>query len=266
MLERDKLMKYLPWISTPLLLLLIWGLWVAIIRITGVSPFVLPEPRDAIGAVVRMAQEPETWNHARVTATEAVLGFVIAVVTGVLVGAVLGRLYWLERALRPALVAFQVLPKVALVPLMIIWFGFGPTSKVLIAAVLAFFPIMLNVLLGVRSVDAGHRDVMKSLNAGRWETFRRLELPSTMPYVLAGMEVGIVLAVIGAIVGEYLGGSEGLGYLVVVTLNQLNAPDLFAVIILLAILGSVLFFFVNGLKRLLIPWHESVTVLQESTA
>lgn len=256
--DRARVMKLLPWFSTPLLVLLVWGLWEAVIVFTGVSRFVLPPPADAVSSLVTLAQDPETWRHAAITATEAVAGFGIAVVTGVLVGAVLGRVVWLERAMRPAIVAFQVLPKVALVPLMIIWFGFGMTSKVIIAAVLAFFPIMLNVLLGVRSVDRGHRDVMTSLNAGRWETFRRLELPSTMPYVLAGMEVGIVLAVIGAIVGEYLGGSEGLGYLVVVTLNQLNAPDLFAVIILLAVLGSVLFFVVAALKRALIPWHESV--------
>jgi NitT/TauT family transport system permease protein len=259
MSEREKVMKALPWVSTPVLVLIIWGLWEGIIVVTGVSQFVLPRPSEAFGSLVELVQDPATWHHARVTATEAIAGFLIAVVTGVVVGAVLGRVVWLERSLRPAIVALQVLPKVALVPLMIIWFGFGLTSKIIIAAILAFFPIMLNVLLGVRSVDTGQRDVMRSLNAGRWQTFRHLEFPSTMPYVLAGMEVGIVLAVIGAIVGEYLGGSEGLGYLVVVTLNQLNAPDLFAVIIMLAALGSVLFFFVNGLKRLFIPWHESVT-------
>jgi NitT/TauT family transport system permease protein len=260
--ERETLMRYLPWVSTPLLLLIVWGVWKAVIAVTGVSRFVLPEPADAVGSLVALVTEAETWRHALITATEAITGFLIAVVIGVILGAVLGRLFWLERAMRPAIVSFQVLPKVALVPLLIIWFGFGMTSKILISALLAFFPIMLNVLLGVRSVEPGHRDVMRGLNATRWETFRRLELPSTLPYVLAGMEVGIVLAVIGAIVGEYLGGSEGLGYLVVTTLNELNAPDLFAVIILLAGLGSVLFFLVNGLKRVLIPWHESVSSVQ----
>jgi NitT/TauT family transport system permease protein len=126
------------------------------------------------------------------------------------------------------------------------------------SAMLAFFPIMLNVQLGVRSVEAGQRDVMRSLGASRWETFRHLDLRSTMPYVFAGMEVGIVFAIIGTIVGEYLGGSEGLGYLVVRTLNELNAPALFAVIILLSALGLALYFVVHGLKRFVIPWHESV--------
>jgi NitT/TauT family transport system permease protein len=152
----------------------------------------------------------------------------------------------------------QVVPKVAFIPLFVIWFGFGVTSKIIMAATLAFFPIMLNVMLGVRSVDRGHRDVMLGLGARRWATFRDLELPSTLPYVFAGMEVAIVFSVIGAIVGEYLGGSEGLGYLVVVSLNALDAPQLFAVILLLAVLGCLLYVVVTAAKRFAIPWHESV--------
>jgi NitT/TauT family transport system permease protein len=114
------------------------------------------------------------------------------------------------------------------------------------------------VQLGVRSVETGQREVMRSLDASRWDTFRHLELKSTLPYVFAGMEVGIVFAIIGTIVGEYLGGNEGLGYLVVRTLNELDAPALFAVIILLSVLGLLLYAVVNSLKRFVIPWHESV--------
>lgn len=259
-MPRERLLKVLPWISTPLLLVAVVGLWKLLTVSFGISRFVLPPPETVAKALVTLATRPETWLvHARTTMVEAVVGFAIALVSGVVVGAVLGRILWLERAVRPVVVALQVVPKVALIPLFVIWFGFGMTSKIIIATILAFFPIMLNVLLGVRSVDPGHRDVMRSLDAGRWATFRSLEFHSTLPYVFAGMEVGIVFSVIGAIVGEYLGGSEGLGYMVVVSLNALNAPQLFAVIILLAGLGSVLFFAVNGAKRLMIPWHESVT-------
>jgi NitT/TauT family transport system permease protein len=183
---------------------------------------------------------------------------VIAVILGVAIGAVLGRVYWLELALRPIIVALQVVPKVALIPIFVIIFGFGIEPKIITAAILAFFPIMLNVMLGVRSVEPGHREVMRSLGAGRWQTFKYLDFHSTMPYVFAGMEVGIVFALIGAIVGEYLGARQGLGNLVVVSLNALDAPQLFAVIILLAVLGSVLYFGVTGVKRLMIPWHDSV--------
>ena len=159
--------------------------------------------------------------------------------------------------MRPVIVASQVVPKVALIPLFIIWFGFGITSKIIIVALLSFFPILLNVILGVRSVDSGHRDVMRSLNAGRWQTFRRLEYPSTLPYILAGMEVGIVFAVVGAVVGEYLGGDQGLGYRIVTSLNNLEAETLFAVIFVLTLFGFLLYLAVIVLKRFLIPWHAS---------
>jgi NitT/TauT family transport system permease protein len=259
MMDRDKLMKLLPWISTPVLLVLILGFWKLSTVVFGVSRFVLPPPEDVGVTLLELMGDPTVWLvHARVTMVETVVGFGFALVTGVVAGAVLGRIFWLELAVRPVVVALQVIPKVALVPLFVIWFGFGLTSKVVIAAILAFFPIMLNVILGVRSVEPGHREVMRSLDASRWQTFSSLDFHSTLPYVFAGMEVGIVFALIGAIVGEYLGGNEGLGYMVVVSLNGLDAPQLFAVVILLATLGFFLLFAVSGLKRFMIPWHESV--------
>jgi NitT/TauT family transport system permease protein len=248
----------LPWVSTPLILLACFVAWDLFVRVYDISELVLPPPMTVGETLVEVISDAETWEHAGVTAVETIAGFLIALVTGVIVGVVLGKVPWLERSLRPVIVASQVVPKVALIPLFVIWFGFGITSKVIMSAMLAFFPIMLNVQLGVRSVDAGQREVMRSLDASRWDTFRHLELKSTLPYVFAGMEVGIVFAIIGTIVGEYLGGNEGLGYLVVRTLNELDAPALFAVIILLSVLGLLLYAVVNSLKRFVIPWHESV--------
>ena len=258
-MNRDKLTWLLPWISTPLLLLAIVVAWDLYVRFSDISEYVVPAPRDAWASLVALLGEPTTWTvHIWTTLLETLVGFAIAVATGIAVGAILGRIFWLELMLRPLIVALQVVPKVALIPIFIIVFGFGVASKIVTAAILAFFPIMLNVMLGVRSVSAGHREVMRSLGAGRWQTFRHLDFPSTLPYVFAGMEVGIVFALIGAIVGEYLGANAGLGNLVVVSLNALDAPRLFAVIILLAALGSVLYLAVTGFKRLMILWHESV--------
>ena len=315
-MPRTRMAKLLPWIVTPSLVILLIIAWQLFVTISNVNPFVFPPPADVGAAFVTLVTDPATWEEAGITVIEILAGFSIAVVLGIIVGVVLGKLPWLEvsirpliviaqvapkvafiplfviwfgfgmtskillaallaffpvmlnvllgkvpwleRSLRPLIVASQVVPKVALIPLFVIWFGFGMTSKVIMSAMLAFFPIMLNVQLGVRSVEAGQRDVMRSLNASRWATFRHLDLKSTMPYVFAGMEVGIVFAIIGTIVGEYLGGSEGLGYLVVRTLNELNAPALFAVIILLSLLGLALYFIVHGMKRFVIPWHESV--------
>jgi NitT/TauT family transport system permease protein len=257
--------RLLPWISTPILLAGVVVAWKLVIAVFDISPYVLPQPEDVFGGMVDVVQQKDFTSHLRVTLTETLIGFVIALVSGVATGAVLGRVDWLERALRPLVVASQVVPKVALVPLFIVWFGFGITSKIVIVAILAFFPIMLNTLLGVRSVEPGHRDVMRSLNAGRWATFWRLDYHSTMPYVFAGMEIGIVFAIIGAVVGEYLGGNQGLGYMVVVSLNNLNAQQLFAVIVILTLIGFLLFLAVLGLKRLFIPWHESVSGSETTT-
>jgi len=250
--------KILPWASTAATLVLTIIVWKVVIAVFDVSPFVLPQPEDVLGGIRELLGSDGFWSDVRITLTETLVGFAIALVLGITLGTVLGRVLWLEQALRPVIVASQVVPKVALIPLFIVWFGFGITSKIIIVAMLSFFPILLNVILGVRSVDAGQRDVMRSLNASRWQTFRRLEYPSTLPYVLAGMEVGIIFALIGAIVGEYLGGDKGLGYQIVTSLNDLEAERLFAVIVTLTLVGFLLYLAVVALKRILIPWHSSV--------
>ncbi|MCY1157116.1 MAG: transporter permease [Citricoccus sp.] len=257
-MNRRKLLKVLPWITTPALLIVLFVVWEVTVKALGISTLILPPPSLVFEQLGQTLGEPTTWTNVRVTVTEIVLGFLAGTAAGVLVGVILGKLPLLEASVRPLIIALEVIPKVALIPLFVIWFGFGMTTKVVIAGLLAFFPVMLNVLLGVRSVDRGHRDVMQSINASRWQTFRHLEYKSMMPHVFAGMETAIVLAVIGTIVGEYLGGNEGLGYMVVKTLNELNAPALFAVILMLATVGLIMYFIVTSFKRVAIPWHESV--------
>lgn len=247
----------LPWITTPLLLAVIIAIWSAYIRISGVTALILPPPSAVWNEWVAMLTDPRAWHHTMMTAYATVVGFAWAMVIGISMGVLIGRLRWLEQTLNPFIVATQVMPKVAFVPLFIVWFGFGITSKVIVAAVLAFFPIMTNTVLGVKSVEAGHRDVVTSLNATGWQRFRRLELPSSLPYILTGMEVGIVLAIIGAIVGEYLGGSSGLGYMMIARMNAFQTDQLFAVIIQMTMLGFVFYFLIGLLRRVLIPWHQS---------
>ncbi|WP_159501889.1 ABC transporter permease [Microbacterium sp. 18062] len=257
-MTREKLVKILPWVTTPLLLIVLLVVWQVTVTALEVNPLILPSPAQIWDALLRVVAQPATWANTWITVTETVVGFLIALVLGVVVGVFFGKIPLLEISLRPLIIVSQVVPKVALIPLFVIWFGFGMTSKIIMAALLAFFPIMLNVLLGVRSIEAGQREVMRSLNASRWQTFRRLEFKSVLPYIFAGMEIGIVMAIIGTIVGEYLGGNEGLGYMVVTTLNALDSPALFAVIALLSALGLALYFIVASLKRFVIPWHESV--------
>lgn len=255
---RFTLGRSLPWITTPTLIVVFVAIWHAYVSGTGISAFILPSPAKVWEAWQEVIVDPKTWSHTATTMYETVMGFFWAAVVGVGGGVLLGRMRWLETTLNPFIIATQVVPKVALVPLFIVWFGFGVTSKVVIAAVLAFFPILTNTLLGVKSVDAGHRDVMTSLNATRWMIFRRLELPSALPYILTGMEVGIVLAIIGAVVGEFLGGNAGLGYMLVAKMNAYETDMLFAVIIHLTMVGFLFYVTIGAVRRFLIPWHESV--------
>jgi NitT/TauT family transport system permease protein len=254
------LKRHASWIATPVLLIAIVAIWSAYVRIFKVSPMILPAPGSVWTSLVDLLSQPRTYGHIGTTLFETVAGFLIAVIVGIVLGGFLGKIRWLEKTLNPLVVGLQVMPKVALIPLFIVWFGFGMTSKVVLAAVIAFFPIMTNTILGIKSVESGHSDVMLSLNAGRWNTFWEVELPSALPFILTGMEVGIVLATIGAIVGEYLGGSNGLGYMAVATLNAFDVNGMFAVIALLTALGLVLYFAVVLLRRYVTPWHASVAV------
>lgn len=248
---------YLPWITTPALCLLLVAVWWIYIDITKISPFILPTPASVGEAWVGLLLSKRAWIDTAMTVYATLLGFFWGMIAGVGIGVLIARVRWLEQTLNPFIVASQVLPKVALIPLFVVWFGFGVTSKVLIAATLAFFPILTNTVLGVKSIDRGYGDVMVSLNATRWQIFRRLELPSSLPYIITGMEVGIVLALIGAIVGEYVGGDLGLGHLLVARMNAFETDGLFAVMIHMTILGFLFYFGISLLRRALIPWHES---------
>jgi NitT/TauT family transport system permease protein len=242
---------------TPAVVVAFVVVWHLYVTMSGISRFIIPPPLEVWDSLIDLLTTPSTWRHTWTTLYETLLGFLIASVIGIALGTALGKTPWLERAANPFIVATQVVPKVALVPLFILWFGFGPESKIIVAAVLAFFPILTNTVLGIKSVDFGHRDVMTVLNASRWQSFVSLELPSSLPAVMAGMEVGIVLAIIGAVVGEYLGGATGLGYLLVTSMNNYKVGLLFAVIILLTVIGFLLYALTGALRRLVIPWHES---------
>ena len=208
-----------------------------------------------IGAAADLLKSPSVWRHVGLTAVETGVGFVAATVLAIGAGVVVGRVPWLERTVTPFIVAIQLVPKVALIPLFVVWFGFGPEPKLLVVTVMAFFPVFTATVLGMRSIERGHADVMTSLNATSWQRLTRLELPSAAPNILSGMEVGAVLAIIGCVVAQMLGGNAGLGYLLMAKMNAYETDGLFAVIVLLAALGCAFNLAVRGLRRVLIPWH-----------
>lgn len=234
-------------------------LWKVYVTAFDVSALVLPPPEDVALAFIQLFVSGEIWYHLFITVAEFTGGFAIACVVGVTLGMLLGRNDVLDTIFKPFVIALQVTPKVALIPLFILWFGFGLESKIIVSAVLAFFPVFANTYLGARSVDRGLVELFEVGRASRWRRFRKLVLPSSMPYILTGMEMAIVLSIIGAVVAEFVAGSRGLGYLATIKLQELEVDSLFAVVIVLALIGFVLYFLVGSLRRGLIPWHESAS-------
>ena len=251
---RERLLSLV--IGLAVLAVLVGG-WKLYVEAADISRFVLPPPEDVATATWDLFGEADTWMHLRVTLWEIVAGFVLATVFGVVTGILIGEVRVIERALSPYLIALQVLPKVAIIPLLILWLGFGPSAKIVIAAIFAFFPVTAGTRAGIRSVERNHRDLATTLQASRWQRLVQIDLPSSLPSILTGMEVGIVLATVGAIVAEYLAGGEGLGWLATSYLNQLQVDALFGVIVVMSLLGLVLYGAVLGLRRLLVPWHQS---------
>ncbi|MFD4668755.1 ABC transporter permease [Lentzea sp. NPDC058450] len=243
--------------TTPLILAALIGLWKLYTVVSGVGELIVPPPEDVLIALVDLLGQPMIYHATYVTLYETLVGFGIAVVIGVALGIVLGRMPGVERILSPFLVATQVVPKVAIVPLLLLWFGFGLTSKIFMAAIISFFVMTQNTILGIRSIEPGHRDLMRVIQAPWWKRVISLDIPSSLPAVLTGIELGIVFAITGAIVGEYLGGDEGLGALATVMLASLRTDQLFAVVIIMTVLGFLLYAVVAGIRRFAIPWHES---------
>jgi ABC-type nitrate/sulfonate/bicarbonate transport system permease component len=241
----------------PLLLvalgLLIWELWV---RLAETPAWLLPPP----SAIARTLVDDRALlaRHARVTLIEVVLGFALALVAGALLAVAIDASRTLERAVYPLVVASQTVPIPALAPLLLVWFGYGLLPKVLVAALVAFFPIVVNTVDGLRATDRETLQLLRSLGAGPWARFRLAKLPSALPSLFSGARVGVAVAVIGAVFGELVGASEGLGYLTTRAAADFNTARVFAAVVVLSALGVGLFALVALIERLLLPWRRYV--------
>ena len=168
------------------------------------------------------------------TTQEALLGFVIGVGAALVLGTFISQIEIVEPRLMPYIVAFQTVPKVALAPLFVVWFGFGLTSKVVMAAVISFFPMLVNVIEGLRAADADKIQMLTVFGASKSQIFRMVRLPSALPFIFAGLDIGIVFAILGAVVGEFIGAKEGLGYLLLQTNYNFDIAGMFAVLVVLS--------------------------------
>ena len=245
----------------PLVFVLFVLAWEWIVRVREVPPFILPPP-SAIGrALIGGLGSRVFVTNFGVTLYETLAGFVIAALAGIALGAVIAQFRTVERTFYPYLVALQTLPKIAIAPLVIVWFGFGISSKIVIAAMVAFFPVLVNVIVGLKTVDQSKLDLMRSLNATRWQTFRMVKFPNALPFVFAGLDIAIVFSVLGAIVGEFVGAQKGLGNLILQYNVTLDIAGVFAVLILLSFLGVTLHLLMQALQKRLIFWAEPEQVI-----
>lgn len=243
----------LRYLYPSLTFLVLLGLWELAISAFRVPDYVIPPPSQILGEMIK--QLPMLWGHTLVTTGEVVVGFVLSVVVGVPLAVLIVYSPFFERTIYPLLVSSQTIPKVAVAPIFLFWFGFGPTPKILVAFLIAFFPIVIATVVGLRSIEPEMIYLARSMGASPLLTFTKVRLPNALPSLFGGLKVAITLAVVGAVVGEFVGADKGLGYVIVLANGALNTKLVFASIAFLSLLGIVLFFAVEVVERLLLPPH-----------
>jgi ABC-type nitrate/sulfonate/bicarbonate transport system permease component len=245
------------WISPLLLIAVILGAWEIGVRVSGAPPWLLPAPSDVVRALA------EDWNvllpNALVTFSEVLIGFACAVVAGVGLGIAVYLSPTLNRALYPIIIASQTIPVPALAPLLLVSLGYGLEPKVVVTALVGFFPIVVNTVEGLRSTDRDVVNLLRSFGASRGKVFRLAEFPSSLPSIFAGARIAVAICVIGAVFGELVGARAGLGYLMVRAIAQFETPRMVAAIVLLSLMSTGLFATVGLVERALLPWRKYVT-------
>lgn len=246
-MSRDTMRRYGLAILAHVALIAVWYLFVTY---RHVPAFVMPSP---IATVATLGGNNYEWvGNTLVTASEIFGGYFMAVATGVILAIAFSWSSAAEAAVMPLLVSLNMIPKVALGPLFIVWLSYGIFPNAIIAFSISFFPILLNTVRGFREVEPELFDLVRSLRSSKWQTFIKIQLPSALPYIFSGMKVGAVLAVAGAVVGEFLGSSRGLGYLMLQVQVTLDTAAMFMAVILITLIGVVLYAMVVGLERIVI--------------
>jgi NitT/TauT family transport system permease protein len=232
------------------------GLWYAVTRWSGLPGFLLPSPTDVGARFLTAWHDGSLLRHTLVTLSEVLAGLALGVVCGAGMGYVLAKSPSAERLLSPYIIASQAIPIVAIAPLLILWLGPGRPSKILISALIVFFPILINTIAGIRAVPTDLRDLMRSLRATRRQTLRLLELPAAAPFLMGGLKIGSTLAVIGAVVGEFVGADEGLGFLVNLGRGLYDTALVFTALLVLVAMALALYSLAALLERRTLAWRQ----------
>ena len=237
------------------LIVVLIALWDLAIILFKIPPYLIPTPASVVHQLVtewgRLLQESAKTTLATVG------GFGLSILIGIPIAMVIAYSRVVESYVYPLLVFSQSIPKVAIAPLFVVWFGFGIFPKVISAFLLAFFPVVVSTVMGFKSVESDMLDLARSMGASRLQTFFKISLPQAMPAVFSGLKVSITLAVVGAVVGEFVGSNSGIGYVLQVANGNFDLPLMFAALVVLSTIGVLLFLVVDVAERLMIPWHAS---------
>jgi len=243
------------WVRPVLLVLVLLVLWDLTIRLFRIPPYLIPSPWSVVAQL--QAEWPRLLKESIPTTYATLGGFVLSIAFGIPMALVIAYSRTVESFVYPLLVFSQSVPKIAIAPLFVVWFGFGIIPKVIAAFMLGFFPVVVSTVMGFKSVDPDMLDLARSMKSSRIETFMRISLPQALPSIFAGLKVSITLAVVGAVVGEFVGSNSGIGYLLQIANGNFDLPLMFAALTVLSAIGVVLFVAIDLVERWLIPWHAS---------
>ena len=251
-------MKIVEWIErnsqtilTFIVVLMVWHFWVVLF---GVKEFILPTP---IAALQTLFQGKFRWPmNFMATFYEVVGGFLVSGLIGVLLGIAVVWSEWLKRSILPLLVFLNSLPKIAVAPLFMIWFGYGILPNILIVFLISFFPVVVNTATGLVAVEEDLLDLVNYLHATKWQKMRKIQLPNSLPYIFSGLKIAATTAVTGAIVGEFVASDKGLGSVIIASQTTLATPVIFGSLILITVIGMALFGFVGMMEKILMPWEK----------
>ena len=248
--------KYRAFLLAPPALLVFLCLWQLLVILGSYPTFILPAPAIVFRKFVLALTDGTLLHHAWATLREVFLGLAFGLSAATCLGYVFAKSKSMERLLSPYIVASQSIPIVALAPLLVIWFGFGTLSKVIVCALTVFFPVLINTIVGLRSVDENLVDLMRSYGANRRQMFTMLEIPAALPVLLGGLKIGVTLSVIGAVVGEFVAADEGLGFLVNLSRGLFDTPMMFVALFALVIIALSLYLAVVLLENRLLSWRR----------
>ena len=243
------------WLRPFLFLILVVVAWDMAIRLFKIPAYQIPAPGDVVA--VLWSDWPELLRQSWPTTYATICGFLLSALFGIPVAMLIAGSKTVESYIYPLLVFSQSVPKIAIAPLFVVWFCFGILPKVISAFLLGFFPVVVSAVQGFKSVDPDMVDLARAMQGGRFQVFCAVNLPHAMPAIFSGLKVSVTLAVVGAVVGEFVGSNSGIGYVMQRSIGTFDLPTMFAALVILALLGVILFWIVDRIERLVIPWHVS---------